>query len=72
VGMEPVITHADSQTDSNPVEYGCRHKALPGEHKQGRDGAEVQKRQHSHVEPVQSFEFGRRRVDLLLGKCGHN
>src|SRR6476646_8003920 len=52
VGMQPMVTHADSQAGTHPVEKQRNGKSVPTEHEQRGYRAEVKKAKRDDVDPV--------------------
>jgi len=57
VRVQPVIAHADAQSDADPVQQKRDNKSVPAEHKQCSNGARVQNNQNRNDGPVQFAVF---------------
>src|ERR1035438_6924916 len=60
VGMQPMVSHADSEAGRDPIEEDGGPEPGPAEHKQPRDGANVKKaysdrRSEEHTSELQSL-----------------
>src|ERR1019366_2219308 len=54
VGVQPVITHADSEARSNPIKEDRDPETFPAEHEHRRDGAYMEKSPGNRGWPIES------------------
>ena len=58
MGMQPVIAHADAETDPDPIKQGRNRERLPAEHEERGDRAYVKKPHDDRGRPIQPFFLG--------------